>query len=266
MAELEITESYSLDLKHEEAKKQKCPDDRSQCFKYADVVPNPRLNNQSDNVNKNRWHRAKRYNKTYPPPEGYFHTGVDILADSGTIIYSLLCGEVVKVVNSFSPNEYKANNLGNLITIKSKDKDGKDVWIMYCHLDGVSVKKGDKVKHGDAIGVAGSTGNAASVYVKGNLKNGIEPKYRHIHIEASTDGVFYGGKTRIDPEQFMKTKFDETTKGNPIPSEEEEIETVENEVEKRIRERELEKIKQPVDNLRIEKRPLPLDIKKSPKL
>lgn len=188
-----------------------CPDDGSQCFEYSDVVDSPRLNNQSDNVNKNRWHRTKRYNSSHP--DGYYHTGTDILAPSGTIVKSMLCGVVHALVDTFSANEYKANSLGNYIVIKSKDKDGGDVYIKYCHLDEITATKDQKVKHGDPIGKAGSTGNAASVYEKGKLIHGIDPQYRHVHIEAATSASF--GSTRIDPEQFMKTKFDETTKGTP---------------------------------------------------
>ncbi|SMC86958.1 Peptidase family M23 [Chryseobacterium sp. YR221] len=188
-----------------------CPEDRSQCFEYSDVVSNPRLNNQSDNVNKNRWHRTKRYNNTHP--NGYYHTGTDILASSGTTVSSILCGTVYDLVKTFTANEYRENSLGNYVIIKSKDKNGDDVYIKYCHLDEVSVVKNQKVKHGDAIGQSGSTGNAASVYENGKLIHGINPIYRHIHIEAATSSSF--GTTRIDPEQFMKTKFDETTKGNP---------------------------------------------------
>lgn len=36
----------------------------------------------------------------------------------------------------------------------------------------------------------------------------------NVHIEAARSSFF--GSTRIDPEQFMKTKFDETKKGNPL--------------------------------------------------
>ena len=188
-----------------------CSDDRTQCFEYADVVTNPRLNNQSDNVNKNRWHRTKRYNNSHP--EGYYHTGTDILASSGTTVKSMLCGTVYDLKDSFAANEYQENSLGNYIVIKSKDKDGEDVYIKYCHLDEITVTKNQKVKHGDSIGKSGSTGNAASVYEKGKLIHGIDPAYRHIHIEAATSASF--GSTRVDPEKYMKTKFDETTKGNP---------------------------------------------------
>lgn len=125
-----------------------------------------------------------------------------------------MCGIVHDLVNTFAPNEYRANSLGNYIVIKSKDRNGEDVYIKYCHLDEVTAIKGQKVKHGESIGKAGSTGNAASVYRNGRLIHGINPVYRHVHIEAARSSFF--GSTRIDPEQFMKTKFDETKKGNPL--------------------------------------------------
>ncbi|VXC17769.1 MULTISPECIES: M23 family metallopeptidase [Chryseobacterium] len=175
----------------------KCPEDRSQCFEYSDVVNNPKLNNQSNNVNKNRFHRDMRYNNSHP--KGYYHTGTDILTPLNTDIQSMLCGEVIEALNT-------GGDLGKIVTIKSKDKNGKFIWIRYCHLNSYSVSKGQKIKHGEIIGKSGNTGNAKSIL----------PQYYHVHIEASTNGVFYGGNTRVDPEQFMKTKFDETKKGNPI--------------------------------------------------
>ena len=185
------------EIKQEPSKNSKCPEDYSQCFDYSDVVANPRINNQSNNVNKNRFHRARRVNKTYP--KGYYHTGTDILASLNTPLKSMLCGEVTEAYNT-------GGDLGIIVTVKSKDKDGKFIWIRYCHLNSVSVKKEQKIKHGTLIGFSGNTGNAKSVL----------SQYYHVHIEASTDGVFKGGNTRVDPEKFMKTKFDETIKGNPI--------------------------------------------------
>lgn len=175
----------------------KCPEDCSQCFEYSDVVANPRISNQSDNVNKNRFHKAMRINNAHP--KGYYHTGVDILAKLNTDLKSMLCGEVTEAFDT-------GGDLGKIVTIKSKDKTGKNIWIRYCHLNSISVKKDQFVKHGETFGKSGNTGNAKNV----------SPQYFHVHIEASTNGVHYGGNTRVDPEQFMKTKFDETTKGNPI--------------------------------------------------
>lgn len=190
--------TFNKDIK-QELKNSKCPKDCSQCFDYSDVVENPRLNNQSNNVNKNRFKREKRYNKKHPRPKGYYHTGTDILAKLNTNVKSMLCGEVVEAFDT-------GGDLGKIVTIKSKDKNSKFIWIRYCHLNSFSVSKGQKIKHGGNIGKSGNTGNAKNIL----------PQYYHVHIEASTNGVFYGGNTRVDPEDYMKTKFDETKKGNPI--------------------------------------------------
>ena len=177
----------------------KCPSDCSQCFDYGNVVDNPRINNQSNNVNKNRFHREKRYNSKHPYPEGYYHTGVDILASLNTPLKSLLCGEIVEAYDT-------QGDLGKIVIVQSKDKDGIDVWIMYCHLNKISVSKGQLIKHGQVIGLSGNTGNAKD----------ISAEHYHVHIEASRENKFYGSNKRVDPEQFMRTKFDETKNGNPL--------------------------------------------------
>ena len=197
MARIIITSPQAVGSVEIEAKERKCTKECEQCFEYADPVDNPRLNNQSNNVNKNRFHRVKRYNKKHP--KGYYHTGVDILASVGTPLKSMLCGIVVEARDT-------KGDLGIVVTVKSKDKDGIDIWIKYCHLQSFSVSKNTKVMHGEIIGLTGNTGNARNIL----------SQYRHIHIEASRDGIFYGGKKRVDIEQFMKTKFDETKEGNVI--------------------------------------------------
>lgn len=163
-----------------------CP--KGKCIHYADVVKNPKINNQSNDVDKNRWHRKMRFNNNHR--EGYYHTGVDILAQPNTSLKSLLCGTVTIAGDTHG-------DLGIIVVVKSKDKEGKGVWIEYCHLSSTSVIVGQVIKHGEEIGLSGYTGNAKS----------IKPIYYHVHIEASTDGVFYGGKSRVDPELYMKTKF-----------------------------------------------------------
>nr|WP_254598206.1 M23 family metallopeptidase [Flavobacterium sp. 7E] len=172
-----------------------CPEDK--CIHYADVVDSPKINNQSNNVNKNRFFRTQRINNDHP--NGYFHTGVDILTPLNTSLKSLLCGKVVEAYDT-------RGDLGKIVTVKSKDKEDNDIWIRYCHLNSIIVRKDDIIKHEEKIGLSGNTGNARTINVE----------YYHVHIEASTNGVFYGGNSRVDPELYMKTKFDETTEGNPI--------------------------------------------------
>jgi hypothetical protein len=111
----------------------------------------------------------------------------------------MLCGIVVEARDT-------KGDLGIVVTVKSKDKNGIDIWIKYCHLQSFSVLKNTKVMYGEIIGLTGNTGNARNIL----------SQYRHVHIEASGDGIFYGGKKRVDIEQFMKTKFDETKEGNVI--------------------------------------------------
>ena len=63
MERIIITSPQTVGSVEIEAKERKCTKECEQCFEYADPVDNPRLNNQSNNVNKNRFHRVKRYNK-----------------------------------------------------------------------------------------------------------------------------------------------------------------------------------------------------------
>ncbi|MFP3835823.1 M23 family metallopeptidase, partial [Chryseobacterium sp. SIMBA_028] len=90
-----------------------------------------------NNVNKNRFHRTLRYNNSHP--KGYYHTGTDVLTSLDTELKSMLCGEVVEALDT-------KGDLGKIVTIKSKDKNGKFIWIGYCHLNSYSVSKGQKIK------------------------------------------------------------------------------------------------------------------------
>ena len=80
------------------------------------------------------------------------------------------------------------------------------------------MEKGDKIKHGQKIALSGSTGNAAEILdSKGRLLNGIHRENWHVHIEACSNGdkvTTFMGKQRLQPEDYMKTKFDEN--GNAI--------------------------------------------------
>ncbi|SPE78402.1 putative peptidase [Flavobacterium columnare] len=183
-----------------------CTEDK--CVNYADVVPNPQISNANGGKINNRFNsEGGRKNP---------HRGVDIhTGDNKVDVHSLLCGEVVYTVSSFNTNEYNSSSLGNLVVVKSIDKDDQTIYIMYCHLDSVKVIKGNKVKHNDILGISGSTGNAGSVFdEKGNLIHGIYPKYYHIHIEAAINYIADSAtfknvaSSRVNPENYMKTKFD----------------------------------------------------------
>jgi len=186
-----------------------CSKDGSQCLDYADVWESPIISSDNGGKNNNRFDKGSSRG----------HKGVDIL--SGPIykeVHSLMCGKVEKIITSFKTNQYGEKKLGNVINIKSKDKNGNIVYILYCHLDKVYVKEGETVKHGQKIALSGSTGNASD----GSLPNGvpgrgINKENWHVHIEACSNGsgaATFFGKDRLQPEDYMKTKFD--NKGNAI--------------------------------------------------
>lgn len=188
-----------------------CPDDCSQCFDYADVWENPEISNDNHSKNNNRF--------GFNSARG--HKGIDIVSGpSYKEVHSIMCGEVTAVVDWFKTNEYRESSLGNTLMIKSKSKDGKNVFILYCHLDKIYVKKGDKIKHGDRVALSGSTGNASSdEFPSGKKGRGIKKEFWHVHIEAATEGegannFFNLGRFRVKAEDYMKTKFDQN--GNAI--------------------------------------------------
>ena len=204
-------ECGKVDQKPSSSQVSKCPEDCSQCFEYADVWDNPEIS--SDNGGKN--------NNRYGFNSARGHKGIDILSGSTyKNIHSIMCGEVVSLVNSFKTNEYRKSSLGNTLMIKSKTIEGNTVFILYCHLDKIYVKKGDKVKHGQKIALSGSTGNASySGLPNGVSGRGIDKKNWHVHVEAATKGEGYNnfyslGSYRIKAEDYMKTKFDKN--GNAI--------------------------------------------------
>ncbi|QIY91596.1 PAAR-like protein [Chryseobacterium gallinarum] len=186
-----------------------CSKDGSQCLDYADVWENPTISSDNGGKNNNRFNKGSSRG----------HKGVDIISGATyKDVHSLMCGKVEKIVTSFKTNQYGEKKLGNVVNIKSKDKDGNIVYILYCHLDKVYVKEGDIIKHGQKIALSGSTGNASD----GSLPNGIpgrgiNKENWHVHIEACSNGagaVTFFGKDRLQPEDYMKTKFD--NKGNAI--------------------------------------------------
>ena len=80
------------------------------------------------------------------------HTGIDIAAKTGTVIYAALDG-VVKI--SSSEGDY-----GKHLRI---EKD--DIAIYYAHCSKLYVKKGDTVQKGDAIAEVGATGNSTGPHL-----------------------------------------------------------------------------------------------------
>lgn len=89
-----------------------------------------------------------------------FHYGVDISANSGDRISSFADGTVTET-------GFGTVN-GNYIIVTHED----GYWTRYCHLSKISVKKGKKVKRGDKIGEAGTTGLSTGVHLHFEIRFG----------------------------------------------------------------------------------------------
>ena len=101
------------------------------------------------------------------------HSGMDIAAPMGTSVVSPAAGKVVDTGNFFFN--------GNTIFVDH----GQGVVTMYCHLNTLTVKKGDIVAQGEKIATVGMTGRVTGP---------------HLHWSVNLNGV------RIDPALFMSTK------------------------------------------------------------
>jgi murein DD-endopeptidase MepM/ murein hydrolase activator NlpD len=99
------------------------------------------------------------------------HTGLDFAAAIGTEIYAAGDGAVELVEDKFS-------GYGRSIVIKH----GFGYQTLYAHMSVVKVRRGQKVKRGDVIGLVGSTGTSSGP---------------HLHYEVIKDGQ------KIDPANFF---------------------------------------------------------------
>jgi murein DD-endopeptidase MepM/ murein hydrolase activator NlpD len=102
--------------------------------------------------------------KGYGAAGGGRNDGVNIAAAKGTPIKAAAGGEVVYAGSELA-------GFGNLILIRHPGG-----WVTaYGHADTMTVREGDLVKQGQAIGTVGSTGNAGSPQVHFELRKGKEP-------------------------------------------------------------------------------------------
>lgn len=107
---------------------------------------------------------------------GSYHEGIDIGIPTGTKVYAVQAGEVVRSGD--------AGAYGNMIEIKHSDK----LSTIYAHNSKLLVKKGDKVGKGQLIAKSGNTGRSTGP---------------HLHIE-----IRYNGKAQYSVQNdYFKKDF-----------------------------------------------------------
>ncbi len=93
-----------------------------------------------------------------------FHAGMDFTAKPGTPVYATGDGRV-----TFS--DYATNGYGMHVVLDH----GFDYETLYAHLSKIEVKKGQKVKRGDVIGLVGNSGLSAGPHLHYEVRKGGEP-------------------------------------------------------------------------------------------
>jgi murein DD-endopeptidase MepM/ murein hydrolase activator NlpD len=106
------------------------------------------------------------------------HSGIDLAVPEGTILRSIVDGEVTNVFDG-------SRNIGEGVKILGEDKRE----YIYGHMSDVDVRVGDKVHFGDVLGESGNTGNSSGP---------------HLHFGVKEDGQF------VDP-SVLAPKLDSIT-------------------------------------------------------
>jgi murein DD-endopeptidase MepM/ murein hydrolase activator NlpD len=103
------------------------------------------------------------------------HTGTDFAADVGTPVYASWRGTVVYAGGPHDAGS-QGSAYGNHVVIRCRTKFGRTRHVLYAHLSGDGVRRGEWVKAGEQIGKTGNTGNTTGP---------------HLHYEERTPSFTY---------------------------------------------------------------------------
>jgi len=118
----------------------------------------------------------------------YFHQGVDILAPRRTPLVAPADGVVVRAGN-WNPSGY-----GNALLMRVR-AGSRVRYVLYAHLDRILVKPGQRLRRGQRVATAGTSGNARR----------LPEKEQHVHVEVRTrQRVGRGLDGRVDPLRYFR--------------------------------------------------------------
>ncbi len=139
---------------------------------YDNLVEKKSILDHTPSIIPCRGYRTRGFGMKNDPFTGYkqFHAGIDIANKTGTPIYASADGIV-----SFAG---ASGGLGKLITINH----GYGYKSRYGHLNTIKVRRGQKIRRGDLIGLMGSTGYSTGP---------------HLHYEVLKDGK------RVNPLEYI---------------------------------------------------------------
>lgn len=131
--------------------------------------------------------------------DGY-HYGIDFDAGYGAIVYAPIDAKVYRVGTSCPGNGGYYGNMcpfnnyagaGNFVQLEVKYKD-ELLYIIFCHLQNVTVSEGQTIKQGESIGAQGHSGNSTA---------------SHLHVEFHKDTPTVGtSQGAVDPANYFKLK------------------------------------------------------------
>lgn len=109
--------------------------------------------------------------RTNPISGNYgFHTGLDLAASEGTPVSAVFYGKVAEIGTS--------DVGGNYVLMEHSET----LQTYYCHLSEIYVEQGAVIRHGETVGLVGSTGWSTGP---------------HLHFEVRINGI------RVDPEPLL---------------------------------------------------------------
>ena len=114
------------------------------------------------NFFENRGGRARDYNHVkrvlVDGTHERAHDGVDIFVARGTPVRSVFDGVVIDPAIRWRP--WNPARYGTTAVVISEEPASPGYAALYMHLDRIDVEPGDRVRRGEVIGAAGSSGNA----------------------------------------------------------------------------------------------------------